>query len=120
MLNQSDMQTEDGHAMMKFDTFHSFQNLSHAVRGCQNSVLLLKLDQNRRHMTTVDLMCTHITTRVCVSPRYGSGNLTVKLPWEVVGSQACQKVVSDGSWAGLSCVVSSMPPIFLPKIHMHH
>ena len=26
VLNQSDAQTEDGHAMMKFDTFHSFRN----------------------------------------------------------------------------------------------
>ena len=39
MLNQSDVQTEDGHAMMKFDTFHSFRNLSHAVRGCHETVI---------------------------------------------------------------------------------
>ena len=28
MLTQSDAQTEDGHAMMKADTFHSFQHAS--------------------------------------------------------------------------------------------
>ena len=38
MLNQNDAQTEDGHAMMKYGTFHSFQNLSHAVRGCKETV----------------------------------------------------------------------------------
>ena len=63
MLNQSDAQTEDGHAMMKSDTFQSFQDLSHAVRGCHNSVLslrveqkalLLKVEQKGRHKTTVD------------------------------------------------------------------
>ena len=39
----------------------------------------------------------------------GSGKLTVKLSWEVVGSQAVKKVISDGSWAGLLCVMSSLP-----------
>ena len=34
----------DGHAMMKSDTFHSFRNLSHAVRGCHNSVLSLRVE----------------------------------------------------------------------------
>ena len=37
-VNQSDGQTEDGHAMMKLSTFHSFQTLNHAVRGCQKTV----------------------------------------------------------------------------------
>ena len=37
LLNQSDAQTEDGHAKMKFDTFQSFRDLSHAVRGCHNN-----------------------------------------------------------------------------------
>ena len=71
MLNQNDLQMEDGHAMMKFDTFPSYRNLSHAVRGCHNSVLLLKVDQKGRHMTTVGQMRTHITTRVYVSPKTG-------------------------------------------------
>ena len=71
MLNQSDKQTEDGHAMMTSDTFHSYRNLRHAVRGFQSSVLLLKVDQKGRHMTTVDLMRTHITTHVHVSPKTG-------------------------------------------------
>ena len=38
LLNQSDGQTEDGHAMMEFNTFQSFQNLSHAVRGCSQQL----------------------------------------------------------------------------------
>ena len=44
VINQSDAQTEDGHAMMNSDTFHSFQNLSHAMRGCHNSVLSLRVE----------------------------------------------------------------------------
>ena len=31
----------------------------------------------------------------------------MKLPWEVAGSLAVKKVLSDGSWTGLSCVMSS-------------
>ena len=38
MLTKGDGQTEDGHAMIKFDTFHSFQNLSHAVRESNETV----------------------------------------------------------------------------------
>ena len=37
LLTNSDVQTEDGHAM-KYGTFHSFQNLSHTVRGCNETV----------------------------------------------------------------------------------
>ena len=44
VINQSDAQTQDGHAMMKSDTFHSFQNMSHVVRGCHNSVLSLRVE----------------------------------------------------------------------------
>ena len=36
MFTLSEAQTEDGHAMMEGDTFHSFRNLSHAVRGRRN------------------------------------------------------------------------------------
>ena len=56
MMNQCDAQTEDGHAMMKSDTFHSLTNLSHAVRGCHN---------NCRQMHT------DVTTRVHASPKAG-------------------------------------------------
>ena len=81
LLNKSDAQTEDGHAMMKSDTFHSFRNLSqrvcvgmfalrntcakdtsdrelcaHAVRGCRN---------NCRQMRA------NVKTHVCVSPKTG-------------------------------------------------
>ena len=30
------------------------------------------------------------------------------VPWEVVGDQVVKKVLSDGPWAELSCVVSSV------------
>ena len=38
MLTESDGLTEDGHALKTLDTFLSFQNLSHAVRGCHETV----------------------------------------------------------------------------------
>ena len=42
--------------------------------------------------TTVDKGALTITTRVHVTKdRYGSGKLTVKLPWEVAGSQAVKR-----------------------------
>ena len=54
--------------MMKFDTVHSFWNFSHAVRGCHNSMLLLKVEQKRRHMSTVDQCAlTHHNSRVRVT-----------------------------------------------------
>ena len=34
MLNQSDAQTEDGHALVKADNFHWFQHLSQRERWC--------------------------------------------------------------------------------------
>ena len=37
LLTKSDAQTEDGHAIMKLSTFHSFQTLSHAGRGCHKN-----------------------------------------------------------------------------------
>ena len=38
LVTKSDGQMEDGHAMMKLSTFHSFQTLGHAVRGCHKTV----------------------------------------------------------------------------------
>ena len=38
MLIESGGQTEDGHAMKYFGHFYPFQNLSHAVRGCNETV----------------------------------------------------------------------------------
>ena len=40
--------------MVKYGTFYSFRNLSHAVSGCHNSVLLLSVEQKGRHRTTVE------------------------------------------------------------------
>ena len=36
--------------------------------------------------------------------------LTSVVPWEVVGDQVVKRILSDGSWRGLSHVVSSSPP----------
>ena len=40
--------------MMEFDTFYLFQNLSHAVRGCHNSVLSLRVNRKGKHVTTMN------------------------------------------------------------------
>ena len=50
----------------------------------------------------------------------GSGIWTVKLSREGVGNQAGKKVLGDGSWARLSWLMSSLPLIFLLKIHWLH
>ena len=42
--------------MMKFDSFHTLQNLSHVVRGCQDNCPQVR---------------TNISTRVDVSPKTG-------------------------------------------------
>ena len=89
---QSDVQTKDEHAMMKFDTFHSFRNLRHAVRGCHNSVLLhfsliLELQPRSAWMSQLCAvagsgtererhdncrqMLANITTHAYVSPKTG-------------------------------------------------
>ena len=64
MFTKSDDQTEDGHAMMEFDTFQSLQNLSHAVRGGHDSVLSGKVEKHDDHQQ----ICAHITARVYASP----------------------------------------------------
>ena len=57
LINRSVVPTEDGHAMKTSDTFHSFQNLSHAVRGCHNNCRQVR---------------TNITTRVNASQENGT------------------------------------------------
>ena len=61
MLNQSDAQT-DGHATMKFDTFQSFPDLSHAVRGCHNNcskcASVSQLSAEKSVLMLYKLMCT--------------------------------------------------------------
>ena len=72
--------------------FSSFQNLSHAERGCHNSVLLLSVEQKGEIQDNCRPKRAHITTRVYVSVKISEvGKLTVKLLWEVVGSQDVQK-----------------------------
>ena len=48
-----------------------------------------------------------VTTHVSPKTRGGSGKLTVKLQWEVVGSQAVKRYLVMDLGPGLSCVVSS-------------
>ena len=66
----------------------------------------------KRYVPMIFSQSHHPRVRV-TKDQLGSGKLTVKLPWDVANSQACQTVPSDGYWARLSCVVSSLPPIFL-------
>ena len=106
VLNQSDAQTEDGHAMKKLDTCHSFWNLSHAVRGCHNNCRkwqrMSQLSAEKSALMLDQLMCTR--------------RQRPERKWQVdcesavrsCMSSVCEKVLSDGSWAGLSCVVSSI------------
>ena len=62
VLNHSDAQTEDGHAMMKFDSFQAFWNLSHAVRGCHNNcrkcARMSQLSAEKSVLMLDKLMCT--------------------------------------------------------------
>ena len=95
---ESDGQTEDGHAMMKFDTFYSFRNLSHVVRGCNKTV--------NKGAQTSRLTCT------CHEKLEEKWQVDCEAKLRgVVGScrwSGCQEVLSDGSWAGPCCVVSSL------------
>ena len=63
--------------MMELKTFQSLQNLSHAVRGCHDSVLFRKVEKHDDYQQ----MCAHITARVYASPQteQRSGMFTVKV-----------------------------------------
>ena len=89
---------EDGHAMMQCDTFHSFRNLSHAVRGCDKTI--------HKCAQTSRLTCT------CYKKPVEKWQVDCEAMFRsVVGSctlSGCQKVLSAGSWARPTCVVSSL------------
>ena len=58
---QSDAQTEDGHAMIKSETFHSFPNLSQRAlvcSRCETHVLQALVTGNCAHTQCVDIATT--------------------------------------------------------------
>ena len=73
LTNRNDAQTEDGHAMMKSDTFHSLQDLSHAVRGCYNSALSLRVEQKRKTHRTAVNNCAPTSQLVCTRHQRPTG-----------------------------------------------
>ena len=77
LLTTSDEQTEDGHAMMKAE------ELSHAVRGCYNSVLSLSEIEKEKHtgQLSTNVRQHHRLRAHVTKDRPGSGTLTVKVPW---------------------------------------
>ena len=105
MLDQSNVRTEDRHAMMKLDTFQSFRDLSHAVRGCNtNCRKCTRMSQPSAEKSALMLdkqMCTRRQKPVRKWQIDCEGAVRSCL-WS-----SCEKVLSEGSWAGLSCVVSS-------------
>ena len=70
MLNQSDAQTEDGHAMMKSDTFHSFRNLSQRV-----CVGLFALRNTCAKDTSDRELCAHAVRGYCNNCRQRRANV---------------------------------------------
>ena len=54
--------------MMESDSFHSFQDLSHAVRGCRNSVLSESETEKENTLDSSQQLCASITARVHTSP----------------------------------------------------
>ena len=75
---------------MEFDTFPSLQNLSHAARGCHDSVLSQRVKQKGKTHDDYQQTCADSTVRVYASRKthWESGMLTVKVQWEAVGNQA--------------------------------
>ena len=78
MLTMGDGPTEDGHAMMECDTFHSFRNLSHAVRGCNETV--------NKCAKTSRLTCTCHKTPA--EKWQVDCEAKLRAPWEVADSEA--------------------------------
>ena len=90
MLNRERRTDGSWTSMDMLSTFHSFQDLSHAVRGCHKTV-------NKCARRAVDCESAVRSCRL----------------------SGCEKVLSDGSWAGHSRIVSSNPKtISLPRLHL--
>ena len=62
-----------------------------------------------------------IQVHVYTSPKdqQGPGEVDCECTVEGGRQSGCERVLHDGSWAGLVCVMSSLQPIFLLKIHSH-
>ena len=114
---------------IKGTTTFSFACESIAV--VSSSLLLwVKRSMTQRMFEMINVPTTPVTSQAdlyrCASrcttgivDQKESGKLTVKLSWEVVGNLDVTKALSDGYWARLPCFVSSVPPIFLLKIHLY-
>ena len=90
VLTTSDEQTEDGHAMMESDTFHSFQPRLEP-RNAWMSQLCAVSESGIEKENTLDSsqqMCANSTARVQTSPKTDREvvMLIVKMPWQDVGS----------------------------------
>ena len=108
MLSQRDVQTEDGHAMMQADTFHSFQHLSQRERWCIRHEC--RRHDCSAHMDTETVVDKEALTKgrgsLLLKPGFSTTRVHVS-PKTSCRQPGCEKVLSDGSWAGLSCVLSS-------------
>ena len=86
VLTTSDKQTEDGHAMMESDTFHSFQDFE--PRSAWMSQLCAVSESGMEKENTLDSsqqMCANITARVHTSPKRPTGKWYVDCEGAVVG-----------------------------------
>ena len=112
MLNQSDAQTEDGHAMMKFDTFSIVPELEH------KALVHLSEDMGEVHTWTLQQLSTQRRSQGCTQftaaqarIHHSSHVRVTKDRQEVVGAvggcglSGCEKALNDGSGAGLLCYV---------------
>ena len=95
VLNQSDAQMEDGHAMVKFDKCPIIPELEP-----RSAWMSQNCQQMRANIKTCPVEKFFVDCEANLIGAVGSCRLT---SW--------QKVPSDGSWAALSRVVSSLPPL---------
>ena len=110
LINQSDAQTEDGHAMMKSDTLEPRSAWMSQLRD---------VSECEMHMTAVN-KCAPTSQLVRTRHQRPTGKWYVDCEGAVGGcwkSRGNQHSVMDLG-RGLSCVVSSLPPIFPLKIHL--
>ena len=89
----SDEQTEDGHAMMESDTFHSFQDLVHAARARHNSVLSLRVELKRKAHCTALNKCAPTSPPACTRHQRPTRKWYVDCEGAVVGctKSGCNK-----------------------------
>ena len=106
--------------MLKSDTFSSAPRLEPRSAWMLTTLRCLR-EWNTKGKHTGQLSTNvrqHHSSRACVTKdRPGSGTLTVKVPWEVVGSQGGNKYSVMDLGRDSPGFVSSLPPIFRLKTH---